>query len=215
MMLKQAAKTVPWVKEGELIGYALWDSFDELLCQLSVGYIETALQKLSLHIARIGGEPGRIRFGRLHPGVAVVPPGRQHPLSYIGWFFPPGGSPLEEEHEASLAPPLREAPPRFQWGSAYKGETFRCAYDDAAAILQAVHECGIDEPSDFAPAVIAKTAAVSTVLRELAEALESGDPQNLSGVLDAAARHYGADGTRLLRAGSMGWLRALGHPTER
>lgn len=193
-------------KTGDITGYILWDEPDEILRVLSAEYIALCFEKLSAHVRSIGANPRDLRFGWLHPGVAVVPSGRESPLSYVGWLWDTRRPSMTEEREAAIAEQLLVERPQLRWAASYRSGVFECAPEDSVGILQAIRDQVLDDPSAGDPDWIASGAGHSSLLRDIVEACRERDRAKVMRALERAAETYSVQGADLLRISVLLWL---------
>jgi hypothetical protein len=196
---------IGWRHSGELFGYVLWDPFDEILQRLSLEYLREAFDKVACHVQSMGQDPAGLRFGWLHPGVAVVPHGYATPLSYLGWLWIDGVRPDTIEQQAHRSKLLRATSPRFRWASAYRTGVFRCDHTQPHEVLAALSQFG-REAEDWDPAWLQEGAANSTLLRRLIPILSARDREAAIRLMEEARESYTPPAMAILQAGVFSWL---------
>jgi hypothetical protein len=184
----------------------MWDAPDELLRALSPEYVGSCFEKLAAHLRSLGEKPGHLRFGWLHPGVAVVPSGRESPLSYVGWLWANRRPRLTEGREALLAEALLAESPRLRWAASYRSGVFDCDPVNPAEVLAAMRQYVLDDPSAGDPEWLARGAGGSVVIDGLVEACARRERAEVMLALERAAGLYSPEGADLLRVAVLQWL---------
>lgn len=153
-----------------------------------------------------GAGPAHLRFGWLHPGVAVVPTGRESPLAFLGWFWANRRPPITEEREAELANAVLVQPPRLRWAASYRSATFQCDPEDPNDILQAMRQYVADDLSAGDPEWLARGAGGAPLIGDIVEACVRRDRAGVLRALDRATVAYSHDGAELLRTAVLQWM---------
>ena len=188
-------------------GYVLADPFDELLRLLSVCYLERSWQKLITALKDRDLHVSDLHYGFLHSGTSVIQ-SEQNPLSYFGWVTTqtePHNS-AEEKPYKELSETLIQSPPRICWGSSHRAYKFDIAEDDHARGLEACIDFATGEVGDWNPRYVLAEGTPTGLWRELVNALDSRDENQLDRVLKTAKSEYSDGGYRIVKGGVSLWM---------
>jgi hypothetical protein len=190
--------TIPYRDGGELLGVVFDAEFDAWLRWVSPANLAQAWHDVQSALQSVGIATRQLRFGWLHPGVAVVSRYTDGPFGYLGWL---GLNERRGEREAQLEASvnglgLRSGLP-LRFGASYRTGLFDCDPGDGCALMQAVREYALDDFCGWQPELF--NGPLAPELARVFAAVQ--DEQALATAMGEMARLCTPDGFAILQAG--------------
>jgi hypothetical protein len=196
---------IHWKDAGAVGALALADPLSEILRALDVGYVRAAYGRVMMALAENGISTKKLRFGWLRPGYSFGGEAPSTPFDWTGWITPDLLRwPLDKQQRLfdEIARGLPPGSPRLVGQSAdMRAYVADVAPDDAEAVLEAIVDSGLEEPSNWCVGAL----QVSTIDVDpgepwwrAARAREAQDQPSLEAAITDAKKLYSAAAARIV-----------------